>query len=280
MSFRTFDRASGPSRLLIAMVAVILVTGLGLSSAARAAIFTVVNPPPFPEKNTSEILSHIYGGNFTQAGLDYTNGVITAHRIADGAGSGRSMRPLNLFENDLPGNPGGGLDTDPPVDTTDQLWTADSVVATAQARYALYSQRFGFFDGTSGGSYIPIFDVTGSDFNVSGAGSIANLGGHTWRWARAGTNFAPFTSQNSDNPLSVDHMVTYRIDFSSSGLGSTTVTTYLLFWEDKAPNDNPDYDYNDLVVEIRASRTDVPEPASALGAAGILAAAAMRRRRN
>src|SRR5262249_49025529 len=149
---RAFGRASGPvavclhpSRLLVAMLAVILVTGLGLSSA-RAAIYTVVNPPPFPEKNTTEILSHIYGGNFTPVGLDYTNGVITAHRIADSAGSGRSSRPLNLFESDLPGSPGGGLDTDPPVDTTDQLWTADSVVATAQARYALYSQRFGFFD--------------------------------------------------------------------------------------------------------------------------------------
>jgi hypothetical protein len=260
------------------MVAVTLVTGLGLSSA-RAAIYTVVNPPPPPEKNTSEILSHIYGGTFTPAGLDYTNGVITAHRISDSAGSGLSQRPLNLFESNLPNGDGGGLDSNPEVDTSDQLWTADSVVATATARYALYNQRFGFFDGTSGGSYVPIFDVSGSDFNVSGAGSIGNLGGHTWRWARAGDNHSPFTSQNSDNPDSVDHMVTYRIDFTGSSLGSTTVTTYLLFWEDKAPDDHPDYDYNDLVVEIRASRTDVPEPASAVGAAAMMLVAAVRRQR-
>jgi hypothetical protein len=262
--------------LLPATVAVLLVTGICLCSAS-GAVYTPVNPAIPPEQSTNQILSHIYGGTFVPAGVDYTNGVITAHRVQDNvAAEGRGVEPLNLFDFN---NHGNELNTG--VDTTDQLWTADAVVATAQARYAVYSQAFGYFDGTSGGSYIPIFNVTGDGYNVTGAGSVGNLGGHIWRWARAG-GFFTFTSQNSDNPASIDHMVTYRIDFGGGGgnLGSTTVT-YLLFWEDKAPNDNPppDYDYNDLVVEIRASVPDVPEPATATGLAAIAMIAAVRRRR-
>lgn len=289
MCLRSFGRASGPVAIrprlsLMTAAALLIVTIIGLSDGiARAAVFTTVNPATPPEKSTNEILSHIYGGTFVPVGVNYTNGVITATRIADNAAvGGRSIKPLNLFDDNLGGGNGDGVNTEPLADTTDQLWTADSVVATAQARYAVYTQKFGFFDGTSGGSYVPVFDVTGDGFNVTGAGSIANLGGHTWRWARAG-GFFTFTSQNVDNPSSIDHMVTYRVDFNSGGdLGSSTVTTYLLFWEDKAPNDNPppDYDYNDLVVEIRASRTDVPEPASAaLGAAAMMLVATMRRPR-
>jgi len=257
----------------LAAFAVVFVLVLGLAPSGWAAVYTQVNPAIPPEQSTNAILGHIYGGTFVPAGVDYTNGVITAHRISDNvAGEGRAGGPLNLFDPRI----GGGLNG--AVDTTDQQWTADAVVATAQARYAVYSQAFGYFDGTSGGSYIPIFNVTGDGYNVTGAGSVGNLGGHIWRWARAG-GFFTFTSQNSDNPSQIDHMVTYRIDFGGGNLGQNLVT-YLLFWEDKAPNDNPppDYDYNDLVVEIRATRPDVPEPASA-ACAGMIAAVAMLRRR-
>jgi len=263
----------------LATSAVLLILVLGLAPSGWAAVFTQVNPAIPPEQSTNAILSHIYGGTFVPAGVDYTNGVITAHRIADNVSSeGRASGPMNLFDPRIGGD-GGTVNTG--VDTTDQQWTADAVVATAQARYAVYNQAFGYFDGTSGGTYTPIFNVTGDGYNVTGAGSVGNLGGHIWRWARAG-GFFTFTSQNSDNPSQIDHMVTYRIDFTGSGgnLGQNIVT-YLLFWEDKAPNDNPppDYDYNDLVVEIRATRPDVPEPATATGAAMIAAVAMLRRRR-
>ena len=87
-----------------------------------------------------------------------------------------------------------------------------------------------------------------------------------------------FTSQNLDNPGGVDHMITYRIDQQSSANVGALVTTYLLFFEDLKPNQNPDMDFNDMVVEIRATQTQVPEPATfgLLGLSGLL----LRRKRD
>ena len=65
-------------------------------------------------------------------------------------------------------------------------------------------------------------------------------------------------------------MITYRIDQNSSvntGNGGL-VTTYLLFFEDLKPNQHPDMDFNDMVVEIKATQTQVPEPASTFGLLG------------
>src|SRR3954467_5291167 len=214
MYCRSLRRASGllavrasVSKFVPAIAALLLVAGIGVVSA-RAG-YTNVNPPPPNEKSTNDILNHLYGGTFVQAGVDYTNGVILAHRLFDtAAAAGRGIRPLDLLGNDLDGTAGR---TDG-VDTTDQLWTADSVSATAAARYALYNQNFGFFDGSSGGSYIPLFSLGGNGFDVSGSASIGNLGGHIWRWSRNGDN-ATLTSKNADNAAGIDHMVTYRIDF-------------------------------------------------------------------
>ena len=89
--------------------------------------------------------------------------------------------------------------------------------------------------------------------------------------------YGTFTSQNSDNPNSVDHMITFRIDGPPSGAGNP-VTTYLLFFEDLKPNQNPDMDFNDMVVEIRATRAVAPEPAS-LSVLALTGIAAMRRTR-
>jgi len=278
-SRRRSARGACQSSKFVAAIAALSVVGCFGIASARAG-YTTVNPPPPGEKSTNEILDHIYGGTFLQAGVDYTNGVVVAHRIFDtAAAAGRGTRPFNLLEDgDQSTAPLNTTGTDP----TDQLWTADSVSCTAAARYALYNQNFGFFDGTSGGNYSPLFNLGGTGFNVSGSASIGNLGGHIWRWSRNGDN-ATLTSKNADNAAGIDHMVTYQINFISntggSAPGSADVKTYLLFWEDKLPNDNPDYDYNDLVVEIRAQSTSIPEPASALGAASLALLAGLRRRR-
>ena len=127
-------------------------------------------------------------------------------------------------------------------------------------------------------NYQHLLFVNGSGFNNNETRDLDNMSNRIWRWARSGEN-GTFTSQNSDNPSGVDHMITYRID-SPSGLNAGgLVTTYLLFFEDLKPNQNPDMDFNDMVVEIRATSTQVPEPASTFGLLG-LSGLLLRRKRD
>lgn len=255
-----------------------------LSTSIARGGYTTINPATPPEMRIDQILDHIYSGTFIASGVDYNNGSITAHRLLDtqdGLGRG-ALPPATSLTYDS----GSGSDPAPDAtaQTVDQLWTADSVTAVAQARYAVYEQQFGFVEGATGNAYHSIFDISGSGFNVTGSGNFTNFSDQLFRFARTGVN-ARFTSQISDNSDNIDHMVTYRIDTQSStgqGLGTGAVTTYLLFWEDKLPNDNPDYDYNDLVVEIQATNANsAPEPASiGLLALGGMSVLARRRRTN
>ena len=142
-------------------------------------------------------------------------------------------------------------------------------VPPARRRVITSHDAFGYFAGASGGSFTQLFATSGSGFAVSGSGLVDFTGG-TWRWGRTGgpNVHSGLASENAD---AVDHMVTYRI----TGLGSETV--WLVFFEDKNVGDEEaDFDYNDLVVEIRA----VPTPmAAGMGIAGLAGVAGVRRRR-
>ena len=237
--------------------AAVMVLGgcLAVSSPALAG-YTTVGAPPSGEKSVREILSHVYGGSFAPSGsVNFNNGSLTATRIHDIPDPGNRDRtqPLNLIYD--PNQLQAG------TFQTDQVWQADSVNATAEARFAVFTQEFGFADGVTVVNYQHLLFVNGSGFDQNDTTSISNLSGHTWRWARSGEN-GTFTSQNNDNPDGVDHMITYRIDQTPSLNAGAIVTTYLLFFEDLRPNQNPDMDFNDMVVEIRATTTPVPEPTS------------------
>ena len=84
---------------------------------------------------------------------------------------------------------------------------------TLSARFALFSQKFGFAEGvTDEIAYQHLMNVNGTGFNQTGTASLDNMSNRVWRWARDGEN-GVFTSQNSDNSDGVDHMITFRIDF-------------------------------------------------------------------
>jgi hypothetical protein len=239
---------------------------MGLVAAAEAGFTTVSKNAG--EATHEQLFEHIYGGDFVADGLNFTNGVITAIRVQDY----------------LPG-PDGVMDmTNGAADSAaDQIWMNGKFTATAEARYANFEQAFGYVLGSSGGSFTKLFDVSGSGFNVSGSTTMAiDLLGETFRWARGGDN-GIFTSKDGDNKDDLDHMVTYKIE----GLNDGTVT-WLLFWEDLNKNFwqnegwlSRDGDFNDLVVEVKA--TAIPLPAAALPAAGMLVALGvvkkLRRRR-
>lgn len=232
------------------------------ASAPALAGFTTVNGPAPGEKSIKEILDHVYGGNFIANGVNFSNGPLQATRINDtSAPGGRGpLQPINLIYD--PNVLYTGLQV------TDQVWEADAVDAKAEARFATFTQEFGFAEGTAAVNYQHLLFVNGSGFNQNQVTSLSNMSNRIWRWARSGEN-GTFTSQNADNPDGVDHMITYRIDQVASLNVGADVTTYLLFFEDLKPNQHPDMDFNDMVVEIRATTTPVPEPASTFGLLGL-----------
>jgi hypothetical protein len=252
--------------------AAVVLGGCLFASAPAFGLFTTVNGPAPGEKSIKEILDHVYGGSFVPAGVNYSNGTKTAVRINDTPepGARGPLQPLNLIYDPNTLNTG--------LMPTDQVREADAEDAKAEARFAVFTQEFGFAEGTAAVNYQHLLFVNGSGFSQNDTATLSNMSNRIWRWARSGEN-GTFTSQNSDNPSGVDHMITYRID-SPTGLNvGAATTTYLLFFEYLKPNQNPDMDFNDMVVEIKATQTQVPEPASTFGLLG-LSGLLLRRKRD
>ncbi len=235
------------------MIAPILGIVSVLMGAPALGEYTLVKGSPPSEAGHREILSGIYGGDFTGSGTDlgnglftfFTNGTITAQRVDDfGIGT-----VLNLAT----GEPGSG---------DDGLWTDGIAVAAAEARYALFPQEFGFDVGLG---YTRLFEIAGSGFSVSGSGMVRFSMGSTWAWARANDSNGAIVnvhySLDSMNGDSLDHMLTYRITGMANVPPKQKV--WLMFWEDlngaQGNDTNPDNrgfrsdrDFNDMVVEVRA----------------------------
>lgn len=250
-----------------AVVCAVLVSVM-LSEPVRAA-FTPINPP-VGEESHQDIFSVIYGGTFLPAGplgLDYSNGVITATRIDDYL----DPEPSIFQTPRLVGDPG----------TDDQIWQADFRYASAEAKFAVYKQNFGYFEGVAeadAAAYIKLFDQTGWGYSVGGEAVLSDLQNKQLRWARGGEDRV-VSSLMSDNLDGMDHMVTYEISFSADQT-QNAVRTWLLFWEDKYFGEHlADFDFNDLVVEVNAAvnEASTPEPAS-MGLALAGAMLAMTRR--
>ena len=218
------------------------------------------------EKTVEELLEGIYGGGFTSddgiaTGTSRTlylgggaEGNVSALRVFDflacsenGDQSNNDVHPINL----ITGTP---LDVDP-------IWTDGVATATAQAKFALYSQEFGYdqHDGPLGGrtGYTSWIVVSGNGFAGDGmsaqiVGDAERMFSPTWEWARSGNKPAVphdvwYSGNNSDG---LDHMITYEI----TGLDNGAEKTWLLFWDDQVAG-RTDRDFNDLVVEIQANRT-------------------------
>lgn len=223
----------------------------------------------------------------------YAGSQITVTRVADTGGSD----PLDLA------TAPAGLSSDPqanPTSVQDQVWTDGIVRARAEAVFASNTQNFGYIGrGGLGGpltvpsvgdvdasDYNHLFTASGSGHNVSGSAQITFEPGDQWLWARHGAqNTGNFdldgsnstigqTSRDADNRDQLDHMVTYHVQVAGRDL-----PIWLLFWEDlPGPASGvSDRDFNDLVVML----TVIPLPGpAAMGLAGLLGLAAVRRRRN
>jgi hypothetical protein len=241
-------------------------------AGTASANLTTVHAPAAGEQSQAQILSHVYGGMFGPAGFSeasYTNGPVTATRVDDALAGGGPGDNLHLVF----GAPGGS--------TTDQLWVDGIASVRAEARFAGYSQRFGYDDdddGVGDVDYVNLFNVTGSQYAVLGSASHQFSMGVSWNWARSAQGpgqGGTFYSQESRNN-NEDHMVTYRI----TGLTDPGEAVWMLFWEDlRGPYGcGSDRDFNDLAVEIRASPVPLPG-ADILAMIGFAGVSVLRYRR-
>lgn len=250
--------------VLSAAAGVVAVASVG--TAAWAGGKTNVQNAPGGELGHHAIVQGIYGGAFSgspAAGFNRAGpNSLTLLRVDD-------------LGSDILDLAGSNMGT-----ASDKVWHDGVISMTAKARYAGYSQVFGMFAGeTAGAPFIPLINVGGSGMGVTGELANFDIGAisHTWRWGRAGDG-STFSSRDSDNPDGLDHMVSYKVE----GLDNGFDATWLLFFEDLRSNQNSDWDYNDLVIEIHvmARGQVVPMPTAVnLGVAGLLGLAGVRRRR-
>jgi hypothetical protein len=228
------------------------------------ADFTPVHMPPGGEADHLSIFEAFYSpgtawhasGSRTDAEgnvVDLTNGSLVATRVHDW-GFGGVLDAQSLFFGEV----------------DDQSWTGGELTVTAVARYAGYTQEFGYdLDGDELG-YVQLFDLSGNQMGVSGAGTLELGPGDTLAWMRDGNHGGRWSSRIADNSDDRDHMVTYSVSGMDDGLAR-----WMLFWED-LPGGG-DLDYNDLAVEVTAP---IPEPgtgATVVLACGVLVS--LRRRR-
>jgi len=237
-------------------------------AGTASANLTTVHAPAAGEQSQAQILSYVYGGTFLAAVNNaYTNGTgITATRVDDALAGGGPGGNLHLVF----GAPGGS--------TTDQLWVDGIADAKAEAKFAAYSQQFGY-DLLDGLGYQPLFNVTmtgPTGYDVSGSNSHQFSLGFPWNWARSGQG-GTFNSQESRNTDGLDHMVTYQI----TSLTDPGKAVWMLFWEDlpgSFTSGSSDRDFNDLAVEVRG--TVVPLPgADILAMIGFAGLSVLRYRR-
>jgi Domain of unknown function (DUF4114) len=233
----------------------ILSGGIALAVAGTAIAapgYTSINPPPGAELNHQQILDMVYGGTFGLSGIrDYTNGTVTATRVADN-GVGGILKILT-------GNP---------LSADDQNWSDGITTVMMEAKYAGDNHDFGWFNDSVPSGFQFLLNT-----NSIGSSVIVNLSSQ-FRWGlKNNTTGNTWTSLESDNVASgssYDQMVTYQV----TGLG-TGETVWLVFWEDRIHGEfYEDYDFNDAVIELRA----IPAPGTALLALGALSLVYRRRR--
>jgi len=213
--------------------------------------YTPVNSPPVTEEDHAGILSIIYGGVFTESGVDY---------IGSGASAGISALRVYDFDEEYDYNLDlllGNLETD-----VDQIWTDGEATVTAEVKYAWDSQSFGWNGGGTGTDYYELF--THEDIGTPDGTKVIDIAGDfLWGYRPNGVEWWSLVSENYNMGDYEDHMVTYKIE----GLGGPEVT-WMVFMEDRPyiwyegcgwpQYSYSDRDYNDFVVEISA----IPEPAT------------------
>ncbi len=239
-----------------------VLSALAICAASGAAMatptFTTVNAASGGEKNHAQLLSQVYGGNWSKSsnGRDYSSSTLSAMRLAD---AGVAM-PTSLTTG---------------VSGTDNAWTGPAnTTIVAKAKYAADNSIFGYFDDSGNDhSFHTIFNT--STFNSPATVNMPAA----FRWALKDLSTGKtFTSRKSDNSGvgqyecdTFDQLVTYKITDCNTG-----ACEWALFWEDRVRGQSSDYDFNDAVITIQGCG---PVPAPGAAALGLLGVGLLAKRR-
>jgi hypothetical protein len=233
----------------------------GVCAAPAIAGFTNIRPNS-SEANHEQILERTYGRDFWKVGHDYYSDTMVARRVDDYMSDHVNQR-MNLR--------GGTIG-----DTSDQRWSGTWATIRPIAKFSDYTQCFGLFRS---GAFIPLMDVFGYGFDVTGPTMTTPLGGN-FEWGRSG-NSGTHSSEDQENGDQRDHLITYEITRLD---GRQTTSVWMLFWEDLTWHEGLSpkrtyRDYNDLVLEVSAAAAPIPLPAGALAGIGLLGLVGVARKR-
>ncbi len=173
---------SGCKKMLVAAAAVTL----GILGAGKAqAGYTPINAPWKGEDSLSQILSHAYGGDFQENGLNFSNGSVTAVRQDD---------------------------------STNKSFHFDIKSIKTISTFSGWSQGLAFGDVNSP---TQLFNVTGKGYDAVGeTGPLDMPKSFSLVRTGKGGNWSSDATQNSDG---ADHLITYLLTGLKKSHGQTYV---------------------------------------------------------
>ena len=151
----------------------------------------------------------------------------------------------------------------------EQIWFPANGNARAIAKFAAFTQEFGYIPRSNDGSFnnadfLPLFTVPGgtNGIGLGGPSAVLDSGNVDFLWALDPNKAPLWTSLPSQNSDGLDHMVTWLIT-GSDGKPNNLVGNRVIAWEDLS--NLGDQDYNDLVVEVNVAPIPIPSAILLLG---------------
>jgi len=135
-------------------------------------------------------------------------------------------------------------------DDLDQIWFPANGNASDKAKFADFTQEFGYIPDLNGDnnfdeSFVSLFNVVGTGINLGSTVSVPFSSGNVnFLWALNPSGEPQWTSRSSENSDGLDHMVTWLI----TGGAGNTAGNYVIAWEEVSGGG--DRDFSGLVVEV------------------------------